>query len=59
MSRMRPAATSCLVASMSSGEGVGSPLGWLWQRMRPGQLRMIASRKTSAARSTELLAVRW
>src|SRR5258706_8622066 len=59
MSRMRPASTSCLVEVISSGEGVGSPLGWLWQRMSPGQLRMMAGRKTSAARRTELLAVPW
>ena len=59
MSRMRPASTSRLVVSMSSGDGVGSPLGWLWQRIRPGQLRMMAGRKTSAARRTELTAVPW
>ena len=35
----------------------GSPLGWLWQIMIAGQFRMTASRKISAARSTELLTV--
>jgi hypothetical protein len=24
-----------MVEVISSGDGVGSPLGWLWQRMRP------------------------
>ena len=42
MSRRRPAFTSRLVALMSSGDVLGSPLE---------QLRMMAGRKTSAARS--------
>ena len=29
MSRMRPASTSCKVVWISSGDGAGSPLGWL------------------------------
>lgn len=39
--------------------GLGPRLGWLWQRIRPGQLRITAGRKISAVRSTKLLAVPW
>src|SRR5438874_9375180 len=59
MSSTLPASTNCSVTLISSGEGVGSPLGWLWQTMTPGQLRITAGRNISAARKTELLTVPW
>src|SRR6266581_4571464 len=59
ISRRRPASTNWLVVSISSGDGVGSPLGWLWQTMMPGQLLVMAGRKISATRSTELFTVPW
>ena len=35
MSRSRPAASASAVRWRSSGDGVGSPDGWLWTRIRP------------------------
>jgi len=38
----RPLSTICTVTSRSSGEGSGSPLGWLWARIRLAAAREIA-----------------
>src|SRR5438552_3312647 len=50
MSSRVPASATCSVSSMSSGEGVGSPLGWLWTSTIAAQFWRIASRKSSPAR---------
>ena len=55
MSRRRPASTTISVTRTSSGEGVGSPLGWLWTITRLAQLVRTASRKSSATRTTAVL----
>ena len=38
MSSSRPAASASAVRCRSSGDGVGSPDGWLWTRMTPGRV---------------------
>lgn len=42
-----PALAISWVILTSSGEGVGSPEGWLWTTMIAAQLRLTASRKSS------------
>src|SRR5678816_3755786 len=47
MSSNRPAATSCSVTARSSGDGAGSPLGWLCTKITAAARSAIASRNTS------------
>ena len=49
MSSIRPAARASAVRCRSSGDGVGSPDGWLWTRMIPAALSRTASRYSSPA----------
>src|SRR5450759_359538 len=44
----RPAATKRCVVATSSGEGSGSPDGWLWYRMTPAAPARMAWRKRGA-----------
>ena len=44
----RPAAAKRCVVARSSGEGSGSPEGWLWYRMTPAAPARIAWRKSGA-----------
>jgi hypothetical protein len=55
MSSSRPAASASAVRWRSSGDGVGSPLGWLWTRMTPAASARTASRKSSPIRTSEVL----
>src|SRR5438093_2295685 len=47
MSSNRPASTSCLVTARSSADGVGSPDGWLWQRVTDAARDTIAAQNPS------------
>ena len=47
MPRISPALISFWVTAMSSLEGLGSPLGWLWARINAAALRFTAGLNTS------------
>ena len=53
MSSSRPAASASAVRCRSSGDGVGSPDGWLWTRMTPAALSRTASRNSSPTRTSD------
>ena len=53
MSSRRPAASASAVRWRSSGDGVGSPDGWLWTRITPAALSRTASRNSSPTRTSE------
>ncbi len=55
MPRSLPAEISSLVMSTSWELGAGSPDGWLCTTIIDGAFAYTAGRKTSAARTTELL----
>ena len=53
MSSSRPAASASAVRCRSSGDGVGSPDGWLWTRITPAALSRTASRNSSPTRTSD------
>ena len=57
MSRSRPAASASAVRWRSSGDGVGSPLGWLWTMITLEAVSRTASRNSSPTRTSEALLV--
>src|SRR5581483_11004858 len=59
MSSSLPAATISRVTATSSGEGVGSPLGWLCTTISETALCLTASRNSSPTRMTAVLAEPW
>src|ERR1019366_6239802 len=53
----RPAATKRCVVATSSGEGSGSPDGWLWYRMTPAAPARMAWRKRGAGATAACVSV--